>query len=415
MSFTDFKLHPSLTKALTEQGYTEYTPIQHQAIPLVLQQRDVLGCAQTGTGKTAAFVLPILQNILEDKIARRHKQLCTLILAPTRELATQIADTVRDLGRFTGIRHAVIFGGVPQNPQVNKIRAGIDILVATPGRLKDLMQQGFISLQQVKYLVLDEADRMLDMGFVHDVKQIIRHIPANRQTLFFSATMPAEIQKLSSTLLRDPVKVEITPVASTVDIIEQYVHFSEKAQKPALLVSLLEKDANETAIVFTQMKHMADKLSRLLNNAGLRAGAIHGNKSQRQREQALEQFKNKSIRILVATDIAARGIDIDKLGIVINYDLPQVAETYVHRIGRTGRAGATGTAISICSPDERPLLSDIQKLIKRTITVVGATPALSGGRTATTQVNTSAPAFSDRRPRRQFSRNNYGKRQAQAY
>lgn len=414
MAFTDFNLHPSLLKAVAELGYTEYTPIQHQAIPVALQQRDVLGCAQTGTGKTAAFLLPILQRILDDKIARQHQPLSTLILAPTRELAIQIGETARGLGRFTGIRHAVVFGGVPQQPQVNRIQAGIDILVATPGRLKDLMQQGYISLQQVKCLVLDEADRMLDMGFINDVKQIAKHIPTGRQTMLFSATMPADILKLAHSLLREPVQVQVTPVASTAGAVLQYVHFSEKAQKPSLLVSLLEKDPMETVIVFTQMKHVADKLSRLLNHAGLRSVAIHGNKSQNQREHALDQFRKKNIRILVATDIAARGIDIEKLGLVINYDLPQTAETYVHRIGRTGRAGAAGKAISICCPDEEPLLADIEKLIKKSIEVAGGSPATTAGRQQSVQVKRDFNRPSQRNSgRRSFSGNGYARQRVQ--
>ncbi len=374
MSFINSKLHPSLVKALETCGYSTATPIQQKAIPLVLAKQDVLGCAQTGTGKTAAFLLPLLQLLLEEQPVQRHRQVKALVLAPTRELALQIAATAASLGQYTTIKHAVVFGGVPQQPQVMKLRAGAELVIATPGRLKDLLHQGLISLKEVKYLVLDEADRMLDMGFVQDVKQIIRHIPAERQTLFFSATMPPEIMKLVQSLLRNPVKVEITPAATSAQQVEQQVYFADKKQKPALLIKILEEEAVETVIVFTQMKHMADKLSRFLNKAGIQADAIHGNKSQRQRENALERFKNRTSRILVATDIAARGIDVDKLGHVINYDLPLTAETYVHRIGRTGRAGAIGTAISLCSPEEKPLLSAIQKLIKKSITEVPTPP-----------------------------------------
>jgi ATP-dependent RNA helicase RhlE len=371
MSFINITLHPFVSRALTEQGYSKATPIQQQAIPVILAKRDVLGCAQTGTGKTAAFLIPVLQMLLENGNAQRHRHIKALVLAPTRELALQIAENARSLSKHTAIKHTVLFGGVPQQPQVNKLKAGVDILIATPGRLKDLMNQGLVSLQEVKYLVLDEADRMLDMGFIQDVKQIVRHIPGKRQTLFFSATMPPDILKLAHTLLQDPVKVEITPVATAAERVTQYVYFSEKQQKSSLLLNLLGSQACETVIVFTRMKHVADKLSRFLNNAGISADAIHGNKSQLQRQTALERFKNRRTRVLVATDIAARGIDVDRLGHVINYDLPQTAETYVHRIGRTGRAGAAGTAISICSPEEKPLLADIQKLIKRTIAVAG--------------------------------------------
>ncbi|MBX3254694.1 MAG: DEAD/DEAH box helicase [Chitinophagaceae bacterium] len=369
MSFINIALHPSVSKALTEQGYSKATPIQQQAIPVVLAKRDVLGCAQTGTGKTAAFLVPILQMLLEEGSVQRHPYIKALVLAPTRELALQIAENAQALSAHTTIKHAVLFGGVSQQPQVNKLRAGVDILIATPGRLKDLMNQGLVSLKQVKYLVLDEADRMLDMGFIQDIKQIIRYIPADRQTLFFSATMPPEILKLTHTLLRNPVKVEVTPVATAAEQVTQYVYFSEKQQKASLLLNLLGNEAFETVIVFTKMKHMADKISRFLNKEGISADAIHGNKSQLQRQTALERFKRRRTRVLVATDIAARGIDVDKLGHVINYDLPQTAETYVHRIGRTGRAGSAGTAISICSHEEKPLLAEIQKLIKRTITV----------------------------------------------
>lgn len=369
MSFIDITLHSSISKALMEQGYSKATPIQQQAIPVALEKRDVLGCAQTGTGKTAAFLVPILQMLLESERVQRYPGIKALIIAPTRELALQIAENLQSLVIYTSIKHTVVFGGVSQHPQVNKLKTGVDILIATPGRLKDLMNQGLVSLTQVKHLVLDEADRMLDMGFIQDIKQIIRHIPVDRQTLFFSATMPPEILKLAFKLLRNPVKIEVTPVATAAERVTQYVYFSEKQHKPSLLLNLLGNQASETVIVFTKMKHIADKLSRFLNKEGISADAIHGNKSQLQRQTALERFKHRRTRVLVATDIAARGIDVDKLGHVINYDLPQTAETYVHRIGRTGRAGSAGIAISICSQEEKPLLLEIQKLIKRTITV----------------------------------------------
>lgn len=369
MSFIDITLHHSVSQALRGQGYSKATPIQQQAIPAVLGKRDVLGCAQTGTGKTAAFLVPILQMLIEGENLQQHRGIKALILAPTRELALQIAQNTQSLGIHTPLKHTVVFGGVSQQPQVNKLKAGVDILIATPGRLKDLMNQGLVSLKHVKHLVLDEADRMLDMGFIHDIHQIIRHIPVERQTLFFSATMPPETLKLAHKILRNPVKIEVSPVASAAEQVTQYVYFSEKQEKPSLLLNLLGNQASETVIVFTKMKHIADKLSRFLNKEGISADAIHGNKSQLQRQTALERFKCRRTRVLVATDIAARGIDIDKLGHVINYDLPDTAETYVHRIGRTGRAGSSGTAISICSHEEKPLLVEIQKLIKRTITV----------------------------------------------
>ncbi len=391
MSFIDIDLHPSLSRALTAQGYLKATSIQEQSIPAVLQKRDLLGCAQTGTGKTAAFLVPILQMLLEEENLRQRPVVKALILAPTRELALQIAENTASLTEYTKIKHVVLFGGVSQSQQVSKLKSGVDIVIATPGRLKDLMQQGLVSLKQVKYLVLDEADRMLDMGFIRDVQQIIRHVPAERQTLFFSATMPPEILKLSQTLLRNPLTVKITPVATAAERIAQYVYFSEKQQKSSLLLHLLGNESLETVIVFTQMKHMADKLSRMLNNSGITADAIHGNKSQQQRQNALDRFKHRRTRVLVATDIAARGIDIDKLGHVINYDLPQTAETYVHRIGRTGRAGAEGTAISMCSNEEKPLLTAIQKLIKKNITI-----ARVAGMPEAQQVRKKQPDFSRR-------------------
>lgn len=366
MSFKDLHLNTSLLKALHEQGYANPTSIQQQAIPQVLAGRDVFGCAQTGTGKTAAFVIPLLQLMQEEII---KTSLRTLIIAPTRELALQITDTVRALGRHTGLKFASIFGGVPQHAQVQQIRAGLDILVATPGRLQDLMQQRLLSLDKIKYLVLDEADRMLDMGFVKEVKQIIAKLPATRQTLFFSATIPPGIRQLSAGLLKNPVHVQVAAVSSTAPKIDQLIYHTEKKHKSALLLRLLASEELESAIVFTQMKHTADKLSRFLNQSGVQAAPIHGNRTQGQREAALKNFKTRKLRVLVATDIAARGIDIDKLGHVFNFDLPQVAETYVHRIGRTGRAGATGTALSFCSPEERPLLRDIEKLIKMKIPI----------------------------------------------
>jgi ATP-dependent RNA helicase RhlE len=370
--FNELQLIEPVLQALSKEGYSSPTPIQEKAIPAILQQRDLLGCAQTGTGKTAAFTIPVLQLMhqQQEESGRKQAQLQTLILTPTRELAIQIGESVHAYGHFLNIKHQVIFGGVPQYSQVQSIRRGVDIIVATPGRLLDLMQQGHINLNNIKYFVLDEADRMLDMGFVHDVKRIIAKLPAKRQTLFFSATMPPEIQQLASMLLTNPVKVEVTPVSSTVEIIQQSVYYVEKQNKLPLMVQLLKDDSIESVLVFTQMKHQADKLAKNLNNAGIRTEAIHGNKSQNARQNALSNFKKRKTRVLVATDIAARGIDIDELAHVINYDLPNIPETYVHRIGRTGRAGANGTAISFCDWSEKIFLSDIQKLIKKDIDII---------------------------------------------
>jgi ATP-dependent RNA helicase RhlE len=376
LSFNHLKLIEPLLKALHQEGYTTPTPIQLQAIPAVLDRRDLRACAQTGTGKTAAFALPLLQLMQEDKKAAPHptKAIRTLVLAPTRELAIQINDSFKAYGRFLHIRHTVVFGGVSQVNQVKQLRQGVDVLIATPGRLLDLMQQGHVSLKEIRYFVLDEADRMLDMGFVHDVKKIISRLPAKRQTLFFSATMPAEINALAGSILFQPVKVEVTPVSSTADRVRQEIYFTEKAYKSFLLKHLLEDHGIETALVFTRTKHGADKLAKFLNKSGIRADAIHGNKSQAARQTALRNFKERSTRILVATDIAARGIDIDNLTHVFNYELPEVPETYVHRIGRTGRAGADGTAISFCDHEEKPQLNDIQKLILKTIPVMEEHP-----------------------------------------
>ena len=372
MSFNNLQLIEPVLQALDKEGYTHPTPVQEKSIPVILQKRDLLGCAQTGTGKTAAFVLPILQLMHEEKqkAEQPHHKIKALILTPTRELAIQIGESIRAYGRYLPLRHHVIFGGVSQHSQVQALRRGVDILVATPGRLLDLMQQGHVTLRDIQFFVLDEADRMLDMGFVHDVKRIISRLPSKRQTLFFSATMPNEIKQLAAMLLNNPVKVEVTPPATTVDLIQQFVYYTEKHNKQSLLVHLLKDHSIENVLLFTQMKHAADKLARMLNNAGIRTEAIHGNKAQAARQRALENFKAKRTRVLVATDIAARGIDIDELTHVINFELPNVPETYVHRIGRTGRAGAKGVAISFCDWSEKIFLSDIQKLIKKPIPVV---------------------------------------------
>jgi len=371
MTFKDLELSEPIQKALSAQGYTSPTPIQQKAIPLVLQRRDLLGVAQTGTGKTAAFGLPILQ-LLENS-TRRHG-IKALILTPTRELAIQIDESLEAYGKFTDLTHSVIFGGVSQVNQVKTLRRGVDILVATPGRLLDLMSQGYISLKHLEFFVLDEADRMLDMGFIHDVKKVIKALPAKRQTLFFSATMPNEIQSLAAMLLTNPAKVEVTPPSTTVEKIEQTVYFTNKPDKQKLLLHLIEENQIATALVFTRTKHGADKVVKFLAKADISSAAIHGNKSQNARQNALKNFKSGNLNVLVATDIAARGIDIDELTHVFNFDLPNVPETYVHRIGRTGRAGNTGIAISFCAPDERTELRDIEKLAKIRIPVIEAHP-----------------------------------------
>lgn len=372
VSFNNLKLIEPILKALSKEGYTHPTPIQEQAIPAILQKKDVLGCAQTGTGKTAAFTIPILQLMqeLKNSHAENNKRSQALILTPTRELAIQIGESIEAYGRFLKLKHTVIFGGVSQYKQVLDIRNGVDFIVATPGRLLDLMQQKILSLHHIQFFVLDEADRMLDMGFVQDVKKVIAKLPAKRQTLFFSATMPAEIQQLANMLLTNPVKVEVTPASSTVDIINQSVYYAEKKDKQSLLIHLLKDESIETVLIFTQMKYAADKLAHQLNKSGIRTEAIHGNKSQNARQRALENFKNRKTRVLVATDIAARGIDIEELTHVINFELPNIPETYVHRIGRTGRAGASGTAISFCDCSEKIYLRDIQKLIQKDIPVI---------------------------------------------
>ena len=372
MSFKNLELIQPILQALDAQGYTTPTPIQKQAIPLVLQGRDLLGVAQTGTGKTAAFGIPILQLLENNRSSKRGIK--AMILTPTRELAIQIDESLAAYGKNTNLSHAVIFGGVSQVSQVQKLKRGVDILVATPGRLLDLMNQGFISLRHLEIFVLDEADRMLDMGFIHDVKKVIRELPAKRQTLFFSATMPDEIQSLAKMMLKDPAKVEVTPASSTVDKIEQRIYFTNKPDKRKLLLHLLESNGISTALVFTRTKHGADKVARFLDKAKIKSAAIHGNKSQNSRQNALKNFKNGNLNVLVATDIAARGIDIDELTHVFNFDLPNVPETYVHRIGRTGRAGNEGIAISFCAAEERKELKDIEKLADIKIPVVEGHP-----------------------------------------
>ncbi|OPZ96389.1 MAG: ATP-dependent RNA helicase RhlE [Bacteroidetes bacterium ADurb.Bin416] len=376
MTFESLQLSTPLLKALTEEGYSQPTPIQEQAIPLILQGRDVLGCAQTGTGKTAAFALPILQRLDPGVNAPKKRLIKGLIVTPTRELAIQIDDSFKAYGRHVNVKHAVIFGGVGQQPQVDALKRGVDVLVATPGRLLDLMGQGYVSLKDLELFVLDEADRMLDMGFIHDVKRIIAVLPAKRQSLFFSATMPPSIVKLAGTILTKPAQVTVTPVSSTVDTIDQLLIYVEKIDKGALLVDLIERNKLESVLVFTRTKHGADKVSKALGKKQIRSEAIHGNKSQNARQRALTQFKNRQIQVLVATDIAARGIDVDNLACVVNFEIPNVPETYVHRIGRTGRAGAAGKAFSFCETTEKPYIRDIEKLIGRKIPV-GSTSLFS--------------------------------------
>jgi len=368
--FTDLKLIEPILRALNEEGYTQPTPIQEQAIPFILNGRDLLGCAQTGTGKTAAFAIPMLQ-LLTKPYAQKpgQKNIRALILTPTRELAIQIEESFNAYGRHLRLKNQVIFGGVSQVPQTQALQRGTDILVATPGRLLDLMSQGYINLKDVEIFVLDEADRMLDMGFVHDVKKVITKLPQKRQTLFFSATMPAEIQSLANAILSNPEKVEVTPVSSTAETINQSLFFVDKNNKKSLLAHLLQDSNIKSALVFTRTKHGADKVVKDLVRIGIKTEAIHGNKSQNARQRALSNFKDGTTRVLIATDIAARGIDVDELTHVINYELPNVPETYVHRIGRTGRAGLSGIAFSFCEQEELPYLKDIQKLIGKSVPV----------------------------------------------
>ncbi len=362
MTFKDLNITESILKAIEEKGYTVPTAIQEKAIPAALAGRDVLGCAQTGTGKTASFAIPIIQQIVQNKTSVKRRGIKALILTPTRELALQINECIGDYSKYTGVRYGVIFGGVNQNPQVDMLRRGVDILVATPGRLLDLMNQGYIRLDDIRYFVLDEADRMLDMGFIHDIKRLLLKLPKEKQTLFFSATMPDVLVSIMNSLLKNPVKISVTPKSSTVSAIEQKVYFVEKKEKSQLLISILQQSDVQSVLVFSRTKHNADKIVKVLSKAGIGSQAIHGNKSQSARQTALGNFKSGKTRVMIATDIASRGIDINELPLVINYDLPEVPETYVHRIGRTGRAGHAGTALSFCSQEERKLMNDIQKL-----------------------------------------------------
>lgn len=371
MKFNELNLVSPILKAVAQEGYENPSPIQEQAIPHLLTGKDLLGCAQTGTGKTAAFAIPILQRLYQERKGKNSPHMLqALILTPTRELAAQVGQSFEAYGRYTGLRTTVIFGGVGQNPQVQALRAGVDVLVATPGRLNDLIGQGLCDIGGISMFVLDEADRMLDMGFIHDVKKVIARLPQKRQTLLFSATMPKEIAALAASILRNPVTVEVTPAATTVEAISQSVYFVDKVNKGKLLGHLLKGHTITSALVFSRTKHGADRIKKILGREGIPAGVIHGNKSQGARLKALSDFKSGETRILVATDIAARGIDIDELSHVINYDLPNEPETYVHRIGRTGRAGLSGIAISFCDFDEKAYLKDIEKLIGKEVPVV---------------------------------------------
>lgn len=375
MRFKDLQLVEPILKALDKQGYTHPTPIQEQSIPILLTGKDLLGCAQTGTGKTAAFSIPIIQNIYNNiKLRDKQRKIKALVVTPTRELAIQIDESFTNYGSFTGIQNTVIFGGVKQAKQVQALKRGVDVLVATPGRLLDLMQQGFISLRDIQYFVLDEADQMLDMGFIHDIKKILAKLPHKRQSLFFSATMPKAIVELSTKILGDYETVTIKPEQATAEKVKQEVYFVPKSSKIKLLVHLLNIKIFDATLIFSRTKHGANKIVKLLDREGIKAEAIHGNKSQVARQKALSNFKAGTTKVLIATDIAARGIDIDSLSYVINYDLPNISETYVHRIGRTGRAGASGLAISFCDREERSYLRDIEKLINQKIPIITEHP-----------------------------------------
>lgn len=376
MTFEDLNLITPILKAVKAKGYTEPTPIQAKAIPLILKEKDVLGCAQTGTGKTAAFAIPIIQLIqkLDDQRNGKRMPIRALIVTPTRELAIQIEENIDAYSRHTNIRQAVIFGGVSQHSQVQKLKQGVDILVATPGRLLDLISQGYVSLSKIKMFVLDEADRMLDMGFINDIRKLLKLLPTERQSLFFSATMPDNIIKLSNQILNNPTKVEVTPASSTAETIQQFVYYTNRTTKGSLLLHILKSPKIEQVLIFTRTKRGADRVVKNLKKNRITAAAIHGDKAQNQRQKALKQFKEGDLRVLVATDIAARGIDINQLKFVINYEIPNLPESYVHRIGRSGRAGEEGIAISLCEPEENAYIKDIEKLTKKRIRIVKVNP-----------------------------------------
>ena len=407
MTFKDLALEPPILKALEKQGYTQPTPIQEQAIPILLKGHDLLGVAQTGTGKTAAFGIPILNHLIKDRKSEQgQRKIKALVVSPTRELAIQIAENFTAYSQFTNLRNTVIFGGVKQAKQVASLRQGVDILVATPGRLLDLMSQRFISFRDLKYVVLDEADQMLDMGFVNDVKKIIAKLPAKRQSLFFSATMPKTIVELSQKMLGEFERVTIKPEQATAEKVEQGVYFVSKSNKPKLLIYLLEQRKNDSVLVFSRTKHGANRIVKNLDKAQIKSAAIHGNKSQAMRQRALSAFKDGSLKVLVATDIAARGIDVDDLALVINYDLPNVSETYVHRIGRTGRANASGIALSFCMGDERSYLKDIEKLIKQLVPRMGKHPYMEGADMVDGSLANKPQGRSNNRNRTSKSNNN---------
>ncbi|MCI0341074.1 MAG: DEAD/DEAH box helicase [Planctomycetales bacterium] len=398
ITFASLALTEPLQRALAVERYETPTPIQAQAIPLLLAGRDVLGCAQTGTGKTAAFALPVLQHLAGRPGDPGRPRIRALVLTPTRELAAQIGESFAAYGRFLRIRHAVIFGGVNENPQIAAVRRGIDVLVATPGRLLDLHGRDHVDLRHVEFFVLDEADRMLDMGFIHDVKRVIRALPPRRQNLLFSATLPVSIRELAAGFLRDPVRVEVAPPSTTVELIEQFVMFVARAEKPHRLAASLREDGVGRALVFTRTKHGANRLAGQLEKMGLHAAAIHGNKSQAARTRALEGFRRGDVPVLIATDLASRGLDIDAVSHVFNYDIPNIPESYVHRIGRTARAGQGGVAISLCDPTETGFLRDIERTIGRKLRVVGA-PASSPAAAATPAPRPQAPVHRPGPPR----------------
>ncbi len=375
MQFEDLEIIAPIIKALKEEQYVSPTPIQEKAIPLVLAKHDLLATAQTGTGKTAAFAIPILQHLVSSRQQNHHaRKIQALVVTPTRELAIQIEESFETYGRYTGIKSTVIFGGVTQGKQTDAIRRGVEVLIATPGRLLDLMDQGIVSLRDVEYFVLDEADRMLDMGFIHDIKRIIAKLPVQRQSLFFSATMPNDIVELSRKILNNPKKVEVSPVSSAAQTVQQFLYYTNKGTKKDLLMHILKDRKMDQVLLFSRTKHGADKIAKSLKEQHILSAAIHGDKAQNARQRALSQFKAKEIRVLVATDIAARGIDIDKLKHVINYDIPNISETYVHRIGRSGRAGEEGVAISLCEPEENLFIKDIEKLINQKLVVITDNP-----------------------------------------
>lgn len=407
MIFEDLKLIPSILKALKEEGYTAPTSIQEKSIPLILNGEDVLGTAQTGTGKTAAFGVPIIQHLANEfPEQKRKRKISTLVITPTRELAIQIADSFTTYSKYTSITNTVIFGGVNQGPQTTALRNGVDVLVATPGRLLDLMDQGYISLRDVKYFILDEADRMLDMGFINDIKKIIVKLPKKRQSLFFSATMPKNIVDLSQEILVNPKQVSVAPVSSTAETIQQYLYLTNKSTKIDLLYHILKDQDLKQVLLFSRTKHGADRIVRNLRKKNVQSAAIHGDRSQNQRQKALNDFKEGKVRVLVATDIAARGIDIDKLQYVINYDIPNESETYVHRIGRCGRAGEAGISISISEPEENAYIKDIEKLIKMKIEIIEDNPFPQTEKPMNTQEKKAAEKEKQRRKQEFFANRN---------